>query len=181
MGRWLLLGLAGCAGSSGDGGETGATDTDDTEIPDLPPLVEIGSGVDEFLPLEDGGEILIVQGPQGGHHFDGSLRAQGIPPGDGRDLTNPDNPTTTFRIVRVSDGQQLDVGITFTQGLETTDEPGVYAVLGRKVIFDRNWVQFDDDVTGVECDFIVEIQAVDGTVLTDTRRVIGVPHPLNAF
>jgi len=161
---------------------SGCADAEPDPTTETPPVleagVELGSGVRDFLPLKDGGEIVIVQGPQGGHHFDGSLRAQGIAPGDGSDVTHPDNPTTTFRVFHGETGEQIDVGIMFTQGLEDTDEPGVHVVLGRKVILD---IELDDDLDGVEVDFEVEVIDAAGNIYVDRKRLVGLPHPLNAF
>lgn len=82
---WILL-LASCAGkaepaTSGDtssaAGDTSAA-PDDTGAPlpacERPELVvEIGTGADSFVPLEEGAEVTMVYGSQGGWHMLGSV------------------------------------------------------------------------------------------------------------
>ena len=65
----LSLLLVACSGDPKDGEPT---------IPDLPPKIEIGTGETAFEPLEDGDTIYIVYGPQGGYHFNGSLRGKWV-------------------------------------------------------------------------------------------------------
>ena len=84
----LAVLLAACQGTEDDG----------TPPPPLPPEVSLGTGVEAYVPVEDGDPITIVFGPQGGYHLDGSMRAQGIVAGDADDLGDPTNPLTIFRV-----------------------------------------------------------------------------------
>jgi hypothetical protein len=43
-----------------------------------PVEVELGQGIVAFAPLEDGDEVELVQGPQGGHHIWTGLRVRGL-------------------------------------------------------------------------------------------------------
>ena len=57
------------------------------------PEVLLGTGEYEFETLEDGDEIDIVYGPQGGYHLLGSIRIKGLEAGDYTDLSHVSNPT----------------------------------------------------------------------------------------
>jgi hypothetical protein len=86
------------------------------------PAAVIGTGELEFEPLGDGDELYVVLGPQGGYHLNGSVRVQGVAPGNPDDLLDPDNPTTEFRAF-VGD-QRVDAGgARYTQGLDPAPEP----------------------------------------------------------
>ena len=43
-----------------------------------PPLLEVGEGENNFMPLNPGDRVVIVHGPQGGWHITGAVRATGI-------------------------------------------------------------------------------------------------------
>ncbi|MBX3246768.1 MAG: hypothetical protein KF901_06285 [Myxococcales bacterium] len=49
-----------------------------------PPSLAIGTGVTEHVPLEDGAELPLVMGPQGGYHIDVTFRACAIEAMDAR-------------------------------------------------------------------------------------------------
>ncbi len=169
-----LIWLALACGGSTDGTGTDADDTAADPGP-LEPALEVGTGDRVFEPLEDGDDIFIVQGPQGGFHFDGSIRVQGIETGDPGDLFSELNPTTVWRAFEGND--QIDVGIEATQGLDPVDgEPGVYETVGRKVILD---ITRDLQLAGDNVTLQVKITDVDGISLLDERTLNAVPHPLN--
>lgn len=82
-------GAGGEPGAGGDGsGGTGGTglETDESAIcPDageaaLEPFVTIGTGTSRYETLTAGESVDIIQGPQGGFHVWGALRAGGIDP-----------------------------------------------------------------------------------------------------
>lgn len=165
-----LIWLVACTDDgAGDDGK------DSDVVPDYDPAVEIGTGEDVFEPVADGGTVYVVFGPQGGYHLLGSLRAQGIVPGDTDRLDEPTNPVTTFRVFR--DGAPIDTGLTYQQGLDPVPgEPGIYSMIGRFLILD---ITDDAELDGVELEMEVEVTDADGVVVTDRRRVVGEPHPLN--
>jgi len=144
----------------------------DDDVSDDEPAAELGTGEVSFESLDDDDNIIIVFGPQGGYHFNGSVRAAGINGGDAENLEDPDNPLTTFRVF--VDDEQIDVGIDYRQGLDPTADG--FEMVGRRVILD---IASDDALDGVEVVMEVEIEDVDGTVVTDSRTLIGKPHPLN--
>lgn len=173
----ILALLLGCSGDGTDTDTDGVTD-DGPPPPDpsLPPEVRLGVGIQEFTEVQEGTEVEIVLGPQGGFHIEGALQAVGIDGGNREDLADPSNPHTAFRVFHL--GARVDVGIEFTQGLDigVTDDGSVWQVLGRRVILD---IRSDDELEGQDLLFEVEITDADGVVVTDAHTVVGVPHPLN--
>lgn len=154
----LVAALAACGGGDDDGG---------------PPTAEVGTGQDGFVALADGDPIAVIQGPQGGFHVLGSVRVTGLVPGDDEDVMAPDNPTTTFHLLR--DGAPIDLGASrYTQGLEPAGDH--HQMIGRLVILD---ITSDDVLAGVEVELEVEVVDVDGRRAGDRRRLIAQPDPAN--
>jgi len=154
--------LPGCGGGD-DGPDAG------------PPALTLGTGFEGFEPLADGADVWIIQGPQGGFHFIGSIRASGIETGNPDDLRDPSNPTTEFSVFRGTD--RVDLGAAnYTQGLDPVAGTSEYEMIGRLVILD---IQADDELDGVELRFDAEVVDANGVRVTDTRTVVGVPHPAN--
>lgn len=138
-----------------------------------PPTIELGSGQIEFESLVDGDSIFIVQGPQDGYHFFGSLRATNVNAGDVSSLGAPDNPTTTFEIHVGTD--QVDAkASTYMQGLELSERGA--EMVGRTVILD---IQDDSELDGATVRFVVRVDDVDGVSVSDERSLVAVPHPNN--
>lgn len=138
-----------------------------------PPQVELGTGDSEFEAIADGDDIFIVQGPQGGYHFFGSVRARNLEPGDVGDLSSPDNPTVEFQAFQ---GQErIDIGASsYTQGLSPSPEGD--EMIGRTVILD---IADDAELEGAMVSLQVEIRDVNGRSASDARNLIAVPHPNN--
>lgn len=139
-----------------------------------PPTIAIGTGEREFEELRDGNNILVVQGPQDGYHFFGSLRATNVNAGDSEDLTSPDNPTTTFGIFVGMQQVNFTEASTYTQGLRVSSRGA--EMIGRNVILD---IQDDSELDGVEVRFTVRVDDVDGVSVSDERTLIARPHPNN--
>ena len=138
-----------------------------------PPSLELGTGIRSFEALADGGSIFIVQGPQGGYHFFGSLRAQNINPGDSEDLSDSENPQTTFEAF-VGDTRVDAMASSYRQGLSALD--GYAQMLGRQVILD---ILDDDELDGAMVRFTVTVEDASGIVLTDERSLTAIKHPDN--
>lgn len=137
-------------------------------------LVELGSGDVEFEALTDGTTIQIIQGPQGGFHFLGSVRVRGISPGDPDDLSDPGNPITEFRVFQ--SGVRVDSRASrYQQGLVTIG-PGEFEMIGRLIILD---IANDSILDGAEVRFEVEVTGMLGANASDTRTLTGIPHPAN--
>ena len=138
-----------------------------------PPTVELGSGDREFEELRDGNTILIVQGPQDGYHFFGSLRATNVNAGDSEDLTDPTNPTSTFEVFVGTDRVDAMASM-YTQGLRVSERGA--EMIGRNVILD---IQDDSELDGVTVRFLVSVDDIDGVSVSDERTLIARPHPNN--
>lgn len=84
--------------------------------------IEIGTGLTDFIEVEDGGDVELVMGPQGGWHVDVALRLYDLDPMDmqltieGFDITDDESATIqierllTLRRVREEDDHYLRVG-----------------------------------------------------------------------
>ena len=156
-----LVAAPGCSGGSKPQADAG------------PPSLQIGTGSSMFEPLQDGDNIFIVQGPQGGYHFFGSLRARNINPGNAEDLSDPANPTTTFEAY--VNGARVDaMASTYRQGLEIRG--GVAEMIGRTVILD---ILDDSELDGAMVRFVVSIEDADGVMLSDERDLVAVADPAN--
>ena len=138
-----------------------------------PPTIEIGSGDREFESLAEGETILIVQGPQNGYHFLGSVRATNINAGDPKDLGSPQNPTTSFEVF-VGTSRVDAMASTYKQGLKISENGA--EMIGRNVILD---IQVDDELDGMQVRFVVRIDDVDGVSISDERILLAKPHPNN--
>ena len=63
-----------------------------------PMEVEVGTGQSTFVPMPGGGDLPFFQGPQGGFHVYGSVRARGYNPAATDAATDPDHPAVQFRL-----------------------------------------------------------------------------------
>lgn len=138
-----------------------------------PPSLELGTGSANFEALNDADIIYIVQGPQGGYHFFGSLQARNLVPGDSEDLSNPQNPQTTFEAF-VGDARVDAMASSYKQGLRVRE--GVAEMIGRQVILD---IEDDDELDGATVRFTVTVEDASGITLTDARTLTAVKHPGN--
>ena len=141
------------------------------------PALELGTGEIEFEALADAGSIYVIHGPQGGYHLLASLRVVGIEAGNRDDLSDPSNPSVAFEVHHQD--RQLVVNGQFTQGLavsSTADGAFSHEVLGRLAILD---VVDDTELDGEEIRFVARVTPVDGSELSDERRLVVIPHPLN--
>ena len=143
------------------------------EIP-VEPSVQIGTGDSMFEPLVDGDEITVIQGPQDGYHVLGSVLVTGLIPGDGDDIFDPSNPTQHFQ---VHDGdERVDVSNPFAQGLDPSEERGVFQTLGRFVFLD---IEDDSELEGHTLTLSFSIVDADGLELSTSVDVLAVSSPFN--
>ncbi|MDG1137885.1 MAG: hypothetical protein P8N28_06425 [Phycisphaerales bacterium] len=142
-----------------------------------PLLIELGTGEWEWAPLEQGEDVPVIQGPQGGFHLLGSVRVSGVDAGSADDLSDPRNPTTTFSVL--FEGANLAPSSRFVQGLDVVPagaEPYRHEMIGRFIILD---ITADDELDGVELELSVKVEDVDGEVLEATTLLSAYPHALN--
>ena len=118
-----LIGLCGCPGR----------DDEDTTCPTLDTTVELGTGVDTFVPLSDGDPLPFERGPQGGYHVYGSLRATGVDVGDPNYPFELTNPHIWFNLEQ--DDAEMALLVDQPRALTALDDLGHYGVRGELVIF----------------------------------------------
>jgi hypothetical protein len=118
-----LMVLCGCPGR----------DDQDTDCPALDTTVELGTGIDTFIPLNDGDSLRYERGPQGGYHVYGSLRATGVDVGDPNYPFELTNPHIWFNVEQ--DGVEIALLVDQPRALLPLDDAGHYGVLGELVIF----------------------------------------------
>lgn len=141
------------------------------------PIIEMGTGEWDWEPMEEGQEIDVIQGPQGGFHLLGSVRVAGLTAGSADDLSDPTNPTTRFWVVH--EGVDLAPSSRFIQGLDASPEdasPYTHQMVGRFIIMD---IEGDDELDGVGIAFGVSVEDVEGVRVEAEMRLTAVPHPLN--
>ena len=141
------------------------------------PLIQLGTGEWEWEALDNITEMPIIQGPQGGFHFLASVRVSGIEPGDPKDLSDPNNPTTAFSVL--FGDVDITMSATYTQGLEHAPDaadPFRHQMVGRFVIVD---ILADEELVGSEVELAVTVTDVLGTELQASKRVSVYPHPFN--
>ena len=158
-----LLGLSGCQVA---------------EVP-VDPGIELGTGELEFEALDDGDELSLIRGPQGGYHFLGSVRTKGIEAGDPDDLTHPDNPTVTFQ-ANILD-MDLVPNAQYEQGLDENQvDPWTHEMIGRLAILDIGHnVDADNQMAGLDVRFSVTVVDASGDEYTDLVDAIITLHPFN--
>lgn len=161
VGALCLLGLVTACSASAEAPDAG------------PPSLELGTGSANFEALANGDTIYIVQGPQGGYHFFGSLQARSMVAGDSEDLSDPSNPQTTFEAF-VGDTRVDAMASSYKQGLRVRD--GVAEMIGRQVILD---IEDDDELDGATVRFTVTVEDTGGITLSDERTLTAVKHPGN--
>ncbi|MGE0784163.1 MAG: hypothetical protein AB7S26_00645 [Sandaracinaceae bacterium] len=141
-----------------------------------PATIELGTGDIEFLPMAEGSDQLVVQGPQGGFHFVVSVRVTGIDPGNVDDRTDLRNPTTEFQ-AWVGDQRMDLMASRYTQAIPPApDGSGTYDMIGRLLILR---IASDDEIANMMTRIEVTVTSPAGITLYDERNVLAVPHPLN--
>ena len=157
----ILLATSACGGDD-DGGRP------DSAVVPGDAWVELGTGVTEFEELAADGEIVLVAGPQGGHHFIVSARMRGLQPGDPTMPGTMFNPSTRFSVWNEA-GDQLDVNPPpYRLGYEEAGG-GVFVLPGGHIIQVR-----EEEVAalyGERVKIRVELEDASGTSVTDERWV----------
>ena len=137
----------------------------------------LGTGEWEWEALENGDEVPVILGPQGGHHLLSSVRVSGLEAGDSDNISDENNPTTSFYVW--VDGVNLTPGARYIQGLDPIDDtvdPYTHEMVGRFAILD---IEDDDELDGVELTFEVVVEDVEGNQVSDLLELVAYPHPYN--
>lgn len=152
----LLLFFFGCGGAPGDAG-----------------IAEVGTGTTRFEPLASDQELILIAGPQGGHHFILHARIADLAPGEPGSPGDPANPSTAFAVF--FDGERVDLpSAPLAFGYEDTGDGFATLASGRvvQVFEDRVEAMHDQRVT-----VAVTVTDTDGRRATDEREIIAAPDP----
>jgi len=136
---------------------------------DEEPLCVLGTGSVLFEDLEDGDDLPVHQGPQGGFHVTGSLRGEGLHPGTWEDFTDPNNPRVTFSLT--TDEGQLGGYSDLPRPLKERSD-GWLELVGEFVTLDIASV---GEATYLNAVLSVEVTDACGTTVSDDREVLLVP------
>ena len=131
----------------GDSGTDDSQDTVDQPCAVDDPIMEMGTGEEEFLEIVDGDQIEVIHGTQDGHHILGSLRTK----------NTANIVAVRFRIIPMADGITIsDQTYRVLLLPDASGEPcawstvGMYAYLGRidpgSAAFLNNPVEFRMDL-----------------------------------
>jgi hypothetical protein len=137
-------------------------------------VVELGTGTTRFETLDEGQELILWAGPQGGHHFIVHARMQGLLPGD---VTMPGTPGNTRTLFSAYDqyGAQVDLMLPpYALGYVDGDDGWYYLPSGRLLRTDETLVAplFDNPV-------LIRVDAWDamGRYGTDQTWIVAVKEP----
>lgn len=149
--RALPVGLSGLALSLA--GALGCSSTEDIRAPsdEGPPVVVIGTGVSEFLPIVDGDAVPIVRGIQGGYHIWGAVRAQHLIPDQVRLhyslilLATNETVNTVDRVERLSAANALEGADS--DGADWWQSTGSFVFVPMPAAIDQQPVRLQVDAT----------------------------------
>lgn len=190
-------GTDGDDGTDDTDGEDSDSDTDeppdtDAEVDpcmaDADPVLIIGTGEDDFERLQDGDELHMVHGPQGGWHLTGALRVD----------HSPQFLVLDFEITDVPSGQVVS---DYTHNVAMVPEESgawqckgsylnILGILDIAPLVDDGPTDTDDTgqivrpfdvMCGSQADLHMSLKTADGTAVADeTVRVIVQPDPTDA-
>ncbi len=153
----------GCGGGGGGHGDGDAERPGDADV-------ELGTGTVEFEPLADESHLVLVAGPQGGHHFVVHARMRGLLPGDPTKPGLVGNPATRFTVTD-QDGAALDVGMApYRLGYEQQGDD--YVLPSGRII----QVQEENvpELYGQRVRIAVEVTDAEDQTASDGRWVVAV-------
>lgn len=158
-------GAARDASTSRDAGERDTSTSSDAPISDAPSSdgtsLAIGTGITAYEPIEDGAELTLVMGPQGGYHVDVTFRACGIVPMDARLRVDGFDAETgrevAFEIDRILTERRVRLG-----------DDGCWTRVGDLLVFD---VLTPVEIVGREVRVEARVVAEDGTTASTTRVI----------
>lgn len=137
--------------------------------------VELGSGALEFSPLQDGQELLLVAGTQGGYHFVVNPRVRGILTGNPAVQGELGNPQTRFAVFR-EDGSQIDaMGPIYRLGYEPAEDGWFQLRSGRILQIDQQLVIDEGVIPAIYDEQVrleVEIRDAKGARISDEVWVV---------
>ncbi len=134
-------------------------------LAETPATIELGTGSAVFKSLDDGDDLEIELGPQGGMHVWGSVRLTGVHPGDPDDPLSLDNPLLQFSVTE-ADGTTR--AFADARGALRVRDDGTVERIGEVVQFNTGRI---DDVAWHEVTWAVTFADACGTALSDERTV----------
>ncbi len=155
----------GSADGSSDASRDGSpadSDTPDVNI-DAPsgPAVILGTGITSFIPVENGDEMEMVMGPQGGWHVDLAYRLYNMDPMDMR---------VSIEGTDIDSGEALTVPLSRVLTIRRVADRGDHFLrVGDQAVFRIN---MPDEAIGKRLRLDIEVMSVDEEVASDTIEVV---------
>jgi hypothetical protein len=155
------------ASTSRDGGDTprDATPSDAPSAADAPSTpgtsLAIGGGITAYEPIDDGAELTLVMGPQGGYHVDITFRACGIVPMDARLRVDGFDAETGREVA-------FEIDRILTERRVRIEDDGCWTRVGDLLVFD---VLMPSEIVGREVRVDARVVAEDGTTASTTRSI----------
>lgn len=148
-----------------DGGSTDAATSADASTEDAPPTagtsLAIGTGITAYEAIDDGAELTLVMGPQGGYHVDVAFRACGVAAMDARLRVDGFDASTGAEVA-------LEIDRILTDRRVRVEEDGCWVRVGDLLVFD---ILQPSEILGREVRIEARVTSVDGVVATATKRV----------
>jgi hypothetical protein len=158
----------GCGGGGGPGDD--GDDANDADDGGSGGSVELGTGTTAFEPLGEESDLVLVAGPQGGHHFVVHARISGLDPGDPSQPGLVSNPATRFTVTD-EDGARLELEMApYRLGYELVD--GDYVLPSGRIVQVREAAV--PSLYGSRAHIEVVVTDADGQSASDGRWVIAV-------
>ncbi|GAB4561812.1 MAG: hypothetical protein Tsb0020_09630 [Haliangiales bacterium] len=129
--------------------------------------VELGTGESGFESLADADEIGITAGLQGGYHFVGHARAEGIMPG-AQALPPEQNPVTHFRLFRADGVEITGSECSYPRAYVDSDAGGYELPYGQLLIVSRSEGMA---LIGEQVRITVEVLDGEGNYASDERQL----------
>lgn len=147
-----------------------------TGCPDDPAgggIAEVGTGTTSFDALATNQELVLIAGPQGGHHFILHARIADLAAGDPERPGQPGNPSTVFAVV--FEGERVDLPRPALEfGYEETGDGFSTLISGRIVQVLEAQVEA---MHGQPVTVAVTVTDAEGRRATDERVIIAAPDP----
>jgi len=161
-----LLTLTGCPDGGGNGPPPDACELAAMETPSA----NLGMGSTLFSELNDGDDVEIHQGAQGGFHVWGTVRVTGLYAGDRDRRTDPSNPDVVFQVTKMDGTVVGDTG-SLVRPLKVRSD-GQVELVGEIVPL---FIGSTDDLAFQQVTLSVSITDFCGTTVMDSLDVRLIP------
>jgi hypothetical protein len=129
----------------------------------------IGTGSVFYEEIETGGDLGVENGPQGGFHVFGALRAGGLHPGTWEDFSDPYNPIVSFSVT--TDEGHMGGFDSLPRPLKVRSD-GTLELVGEYVVLEVGTM---DDAVYRSATVEVVVTDACGTEMSDSVEVFLVP------